>query len=547
MSASDCPSNSARLGKSIPCDNLIQGEGFTVFRRDLTVCLALSESREWLAVGCLPHLGERRLENRKSGRVTQLSPLKKRHWGLADVPEVIDHMWISRNSPWRASCTHITIPDTVREICDECFSECSSLRRVTFGPCSSLERLGCGAFSGTAVEEIMIPDKVREICDRCFSWCSNLRRVTFGSSSCLARLGCEAFSGTEVEEVMIPDTVREIRDRCFSGCHGLRRVTFGASSCLEILGCEAFSGTKVEEMMIPDKVSEICDRCFSGCHGLRRITFGSSCSIQRLGDMCFAFSGLEEFWLPRGRVVSIGSKAFFECPLCESSLPCLEGCQFPAHGCVYGRLILSDKCSVCRGLVGRVEEVTIPDTVREICDECFSGCSSLRRVTFGASSTLERLGRRWLAGTQVEEVTIPDTVREICDRCFSGCSCGLRVTFGPSCLERLGRKALSLLKPIGTWVQENVLEFSGIRIFVCWRCGGRVEALTVDPSDTIEGIKGEIQALTGVSRDQQRLMFHFQLLDDRDVIEDCSIQDGSKLFLDFPGCSRYGRSLRENG
>ena len=33
-------------------------------------------------------------------------------------------------------------------------------------------------------------------------------------------------------------------------------------------------------------------------------------------------------------------------------------------------------------------EISIPDSVRELCDGCFKGCSSLRRVTFGPSSSL---------------------------------------------------------------------------------------------------------------------------------------------------------------
>ena len=39
-----------------------------------------------------------------------------------------------------------------------------------------------------------------------------------------------------------------------------------------------------------------------------------------------------------------------------------------------------------------VERVSIPDSVREICDKCFYRCGSLRRVTFGFCSCLERLG-----------------------------------------------------------------------------------------------------------------------------------------------------------
>ena len=59
---------------------------------------------------------------------------------------------------------------------------------MTFGPSSSLERIGVEAFGAVQVgikstpcglEEISIPDSVRELCDGCFKGCSRLRRVTF--------------------------------------------------------------------------------------------------------------------------------------------------------------------------------------------------------------------------------------------------------------------------------------------------------------------------------------------------------------------------------
>ena len=48
-------------------------------------------------------------------------------------------------------------------------------------------------FEGGGVEEVSIPNGVRELCDRCFKECRSLRRVDFGSSSSLERIGFRAF------------------------------------------------------------------------------------------------------------------------------------------------------------------------------------------------------------------------------------------------------------------------------------------------------------------------------------------------------------------
>ena len=63
----------------------------------------------------------------------------------------------------------------------------------------------------------------------------------------------------------------------------------------------------------------------------------------------------------------------------------------------------------------QLQEVSIPNTVRELCDQCFKGCENLRRVTFGSSSSLERIGVSCFNGTALDEVSIPDSVRELCD------------------------------------------------------------------------------------------------------------------------------------
>ena len=44
-------------------------------------------------------------------------------------------------------------------------------------------------FVKTGIEEMSILDRARELCDRCFKESKSLRRVTFGSLSSLERIG----------------------------------------------------------------------------------------------------------------------------------------------------------------------------------------------------------------------------------------------------------------------------------------------------------------------------------------------------------------------
>ena len=135
---------------------------------------------------------------------------------------------------------------------------------------------------------------------------------------------------------------------------------------------------------------------------------------------------------------AIGGGAFSECALTEGIL-CRDGCCFR----VIDGLVLSSDCTSCFCSYGVLSSVFVPDSVRDLCDGCFKWCRSLRRVTFGPCSSLERIGVSCFALSGVEEFVVPNGVRELCEGCFKGCSSLHRVLFGSfSSLERIGFHAL---------------------------------------------------------------------------------------------------------
>ena len=104
------------------------------------------------------------------------------------------------------------------------------------------------------IASISIPDSVVELGEGCFSWCQSLLCVTFGSSSRLERICDGAFYHTGIESLSIPDSVVELGEQCFYECMSLRRVTFGISSMLERIGGEAFDRMILESVALPDSV-----------------------------------------------------------------------------------------------------------------------------------------------------------------------------------------------------------------------------------------------------------------------------------------------------
>ena len=71
--------------------------------------------------------------------------------------------------------------------------------------------------------------------------------------------------------------------------------------------------------------------------------------------------------------------------------------------------------------MAQIREITIPDSVTEIADSAFSGCSDLRSVTFGKHSRLEKIGQNAFAHTGLEVFTAPPSLRTISQAAFYEC------------------------------------------------------------------------------------------------------------------------------
>ena len=64
----------------------------------------------------------------------------------------------------------------------------------------------------------------------------------------------------------------------------------------------------------------------------------------------------------------------------------------------------------CLRKMERVGFVSIPDSIEELCDLCFSRCSSLSRVTFGAFSLLKRIGTMTFMRCSLHGIHTPASV-----------------------------------------------------------------------------------------------------------------------------------------
>ena len=156
-----------------------------------------------------------------------------------------------------SSLKNIDIPDKVTEIGDSAFRRCSSLMSINIP--KEVTEIGRQAFgSCVSLTSINIPKRVTRLEDL-FSNCSSLRSVTFEKGSQLKYIfgglyssydgmfcNCEALTSIE-----IPASVEMIKGCIFNNCSSLRSVTYEKGSQLKYMvegvfcDCEALTSIEI--------------------------------------------------------------------------------------------------------------------------------------------------------------------------------------------------------------------------------------------------------------------------------------------------------------
>ena len=303
------------------------------------------------------------------------------------------------------SCTgliSVTIGDSIRNISNSAFSDCSGL---TYNIYDNAKYLGNAnnpyvALIGTtsnAITSCEVHSDTKVIADSAFYRRYKLTDVTIGDS--VTNIGDAAFNQcTSLTSVTIPNSVTTIGSAAFWGCTSLTSVAIPDS--VTSIGDYAFAAcTSLTSVTIPDSVTSISDMVFLNCNSLTSVTIGDS-------------------------VESIGESAFQDCTSLTSvtipdSVESIDGWAF----------------ALCTSLTS----ITIPDSVTYIGSEAFAHCDSLTSITIGDGVT--SVGTWVFYGcTGLTSVTIPDSVTTICNYAFGYCT-SLKNVIIPNSVTSIGNHA----------------------------------------------------------------------------------------------------------
>ena len=454
---------------------------------------------------------------------------------IATIPETVTNGGITYNVASIggyafedcSSLTSITIPNSVTSIAQYAFPYCSSLTSITIP--NSVTSIGESAFYNTGIykdesnwendvlyidnclieakESISgaytIKENTRLIAEGAFSWCTSLTSVT------------------------IPNSVTSIGDYAFSHCSSLTSVTIGNS--VTSIGDHAFfECSSLTSITIPNSVTSIGNNAFCRCYSLTSVTIGNS--VKSIGYNAFEDCSSLTKTNYIGNVASwcdIYFSTFRANPMCYSH-------NFYIHDQEIKDLVIPNTVTEIENYAfygcSSLTSVTIPNSVTSIGENAFGACSSMTSVTINsdaivnknystASNISDKFGSQvteYIIGDEVKgigffafygcpsltSVTIPNSVTSIGENAFGACSSLTSVTINSDAIVSKNYSDDSNFYHIfGSQVTEYIIgdEVKGIGDWAFWNCNS-LTSITIPNSVT--SIGGHTFYGTGIYNDE---------------------------------------------
>lgn len=197
--------------------------------------------------------------------------------------------------------------------------------------------------------------------------------------------------------------------------HNISVVTFAPDCRLNEIGKSAFKNCKIKEIELPASVTTLGQKPFEGC-SIARLVVPDSLASDGFTDLVAGISGLKNI----------------ECRSTCKNFTTVDGVLFSKDGT---ELVFCPADKVA-------EVYTVPADVRKISDYSFKDNVGVKAVEFESAESSLTIGAYAFQNAAIESVTLPDRLVSIALYAFSGCASLKTVTFGDSCkLSTIGDRA----------------------------------------------------------------------------------------------------------
>lgn len=313
----------------------------------------------------------------------------------------------------------VVIPKTYRGVPVECISASAFRNQTQIRSISlpdSLTSIESNAFAGcTGLTSIVIPDKVTSVNSTAFSGCINIATVSMPASirnyipnvknvtiTSGSTIQTSAFENcTTLLSVTLPDSLVSIGNNAFYGCTNLNGLNIPSN--VTSIGANAFYNcTSISTIVLPDSISSLDSTAFIDCSNIKSVSL-SATFISLIPK-----TNLQEVTITSGQ--SIPRRAFYNCAqLSKVVLP--ETISEIGNNAFYG-------CSKLSIVEWNAIECNIAGSETY---PIFSNCSNLSNVVFGTKVKIIP-SYAFYGCDRLSSINITGSVESIGYRSFYGCS-----------------------------------------------------------------------------------------------------------------------------
>jgi hypothetical protein len=340
----------------------------------------------------------------------------------------------------KSGLTNLVLPDSVIDIAQSAFLDCTSLAGLTIG--NGVVSIGEDAFYAcTSLTNVFVPKSVTNLTSTAFYGCSNLVAINVDTNNpAYTSVAGVVFNKNQTRLVDFPGGI--------SGSYTI-------PSSVTAIGDFAFPSCNLTNLVFPDSVVAIGQYAFYGCTSMNTVTLPTD--LVTIGQYAFASSGLTNLTLP-GRIASIGGNAFAEIALTSTLIPAsvtnigpaafsycfgltsinveagsssyssVAGVLFDLHQTALiafpaglsGSFLRPASYAIPNGVTSIADgaftgcflgNVTIPDSVASIGSDAFNGCRYLTNLMIPNSVT--NIGDGAFASTRLTHLVIPASVTNL--------------------------------------------------------------------------------------------------------------------------------------
>lgn len=277
-----------------------------------------------------------------------------------------------------------------------------------------------------------VPPTIKKIGYEAFSYEDHLKGINIPES--VTEIAQFAFNHSGLKSVFIPATVTKLDAHAFVGCEQLSSARFAPASPLDKISFGLFGECPLlSSVNIPSAVTAIEGCAFEKCESLACVTFEKNSALTRIGRKAFyGATALKEIALPE-TATQIEERVFEDSALYSDPSHWENGVLYVGKALIKAKGTLDGSYTVKDGTVCIAAEafkdcksltaITLPDSVRSICDCAFAGCDALRTFSIGKDSRLEAIGEKAFSSCSLlEELLLPAGLKQIGKKAFYFCS-----------------------------------------------------------------------------------------------------------------------------